>query len=156
MSDQSTQIAPRNDADDLSIILPNAQSSFWCSIKPTTEQNQALLFSAREGESTPLADLINTEIVVENVLLHPVTLVRDNGEAIDVVRIVLISPDGKCVSTCSNGIQQSIRTLCQIYGLPPWQGGRRFKVKQLILKNARRTFKIEPIAVVVDQKGSKK
>ena len=156
MSEQSNQLAPRNDADDLSIILPNAQSSFWCSIKPTTESAQAALYRAREGESQPLADLINAEIVVQDVLVHPVSLTRDNGETIDVVRIVLISPDGSCYSTCSSGIQQSIRTLCQIYGLPPWQGGRRFKVKQLILKNARRTFKLEPIAIAVDTKGTKK
>lgn len=156
MSDQPNQIAHRSEADDLSLIMPNAQPSFWSSIKPVDERSQSLLFSAREGESRQLADLINQEIVVENLLIHPVTLVRDNGEAIQVVRIVMIAPNGDCVSTCSNGVQQSIRTLCQIYGLPPWPGGRRFRVRQLVLKSARRTFKLDPVVIPTEPKGKTK
>jgi hypothetical protein len=100
-----------------------------------------------QGQADQLADIVGQEIIVEHILAHSVEKVTDDGEVIGLLRIVLISPDGKAYATTAAGIRESIRLLAKFYGLPPWgNGGLKVKVEALKTRRGFKTFRLSPVA----------
>lgn len=137
-------------------FLDPSQPLFWCSIPSDTPEGKALTWYAREGPSEQAADLLNQEVIVANLLLHPIQVTDQSGEVIDLIRAVMIDPAGKCVASSSTGIVNSLRTACQIFGRPPWDPGLRFTVIQISTKSKNRMYKLMPAVMDVRRKGTKK
>lgn len=132
------------------------QSSYWSSIDPSTEAGKSLIWSAREGAVDGLSASLGESLEIQHLLLHPVTITRDTGEEIALIRAVIISPDGTCRGSCSTGIIGSIRTMVQLYGTPPWTPPKMVKMVRVPLSGGRQTFKLQPLPLAVTGGGKAK
>lgn len=140
---------------DLSPLSPVSQIDYWTSLDGKSSESKSLIYAARQGKAEQLADAVGHEIVVVDLLLHPVVLRREDGEEVPLTRAVAILDDGRTVGTCSTGVVSCLKTACQIWGLPPWRPGLRFRVVQLSISGNRRTFKLEPVVLKASPNGSK-
>lgn len=111
---------------------------------PTSER--ARVVALMQGQAEQVADIVGQEILVEHILAHSVETITEDGEAVGLVRIVLVTPDGKAYATTAAGIRESIRLLAKFYGLPPWKDGLKVKVEAIKTKRNRRTFRLSPVA----------
>ena len=111
------------------------------------KEQGARVVALMQGQETPIADMVDKTITVQDVLAHGVETVDEKtGEVKAVLRIVLVAPDGKAWQTTSGGIRNSIRLLAKFYGLPPWKDGLKLKVNQVKTARGRKTFYLEPVA----------
>ena len=132
------------------------QSSYWSSIDPSTDAGKSLIWSAREGAVDSLSASLGETLEIQNLLLHPVTITRETGEEIPLIRVVLIGPDGTCRGSCSTGILGSIRTMVQLYGTPPWTPAKLVKMVRVPLSGGRQTFKLQPLPLAIPAGGKGK
>lgn len=90
-------------------------------IDVSTPAGKALVFNAMQGQDIKLAELIGLEINCENFVVAPVRLVNpDTGEETIQPRTVLITDKKERISCVSEGVVGSLRSICQVYGNPPW------------------------------------
>lgn len=103
---------------------------FWCSVPTHDAVGKAITYQARQGNHKRLTEGVNLRLNVENLLYHPVEYVsQTTGELEEGVRIVLITDKGEMHECCSHGVRSCIRSLVQVFGLPPWKGGLPLVVK---------------------------
>lgn len=111
-------------------------TSFYSSMKPSNEKEQALLFNAMTAPTGRLSDLINNEIIVKDIFCEGVTMSQvddTTGEIVSqtVPRIVLIDIKGNSYQCVSSGIFNALQKLISLYGEPTWENGIKLKVKQI-------------------------
>lgn len=118
---------------------PNSQ--FYCSIKNDgTRKTQIAIFNAVNSAEESLADQINKDLEIVNVVAHPVTLVDENtGEVVQALRTVLIDKNGKGYTAVSSGIANALSRIFAIVGTP--DGGAwekepvKMRIKQVKTRN---------------------
>ena len=119
----------------------------FTSFDVTSEDGKIAIMSLMQsGTSAPIADLLNTEISVEHVLAHTVTLRDEDDKEVLADRIVLIDPDGNAFSAVSGGIRRSLQVLVALWGLPPWKPARTLKAVGVKTRAGWRTFNLVPVA----------
>jgi len=155
LPDNSPPVDPSEETRIIRFLDPSGPN-FWCSVPLDTQAGRMLVFAAREGTSEQASKWINQTIRVENLLLHPVTFQKESGEVDDLIRAVMIQPDGQMIATCSAGIVSSLRTACQVFGRPPWNPCLSFVIRQLELKGGHRMYKLVPESIEVQAKEKKK
>lgn len=117
---------------------------FWANWKPESRLDKARLFRAFQQADLSADDVIGKTICVSHILVHPIDIVReDTGEVIPCHRCVLILDDDRTVGFVSNGILKALSLVCMLEGQGPWKPGLGMVVKQLSLKNGRRTYTID-------------
>lgn len=130
---------------------------FWTSMKPESEREIATLHKAINGIAANVSEAINQVIDVQNVVFHKVE-VEDEAtkELKTLTRMVLISPRGDTMATCSTGALNSFMLLLQIAGVPPWNPAKNLKIHQIATRRKRRTFSFEYIPPELPEKADEK
>lgn len=101
---------------------------FWTSLDAKNESEEPLIYQARQGDLEALADKVGFEFECKHVLMHLASKELENGEVKELLRIVLVTPDGECYGTFSSGVRDSLATLFATRGYPPYSPAIRFKV----------------------------
>lgn len=120
--------------DELSLSLNtelNKEDQIFCSIIAATEEEKIRLFNVMNSPENRLADFVNMEIEVSDVIAETVRIIDDSGEESLCPRIILVSPDGAAYQCVSNGIYSALKKAFNIFGAPHWDKARVFKVKQI-------------------------
>lgn len=100
------------------------------SIDLTTEAGRKLYNSCFGECDFQLTEQVNATIAIQDYLIHEYSKLDDRtGEVKDLVRLVLLSADGKSYQCSSAGIINSVRRAAFVYGRPPWKPERRATVK---------------------------
>lgn len=97
---------------------------------PKDRKQQQALVLAVQGKPPSLADLINTEIEVVNLLYHKVQLVDpESGEAKVLPRLCVFCKDGKVYSTSGQKAIKDALMPAVLFGFDlPYNPPQRFKV----------------------------
>lgn len=146
---------PNGQMTPFSAFIQPEGAEYWCSIPADTPEGRMARYAAREGEAEQGRNVLNTEIVIQDLLLHSVTIRTEDGEVKDLLRAVMILSDGRMVGSCSTGIVGCLQTACREFGRPPWRPGFRFKVISIGISNGRQTFKLLPAFVISTKKEGK-
>lgn len=119
----------------------------YCSFKPNTKEEKAVLFKAMNNPEKRLADCINMTINVKDIYVETVTIVDQNsGEIIPVPRIVLIDVEGIGYQCVSKGVFGALKKLISLFGEPTWDEGISITVRSVKTRNGNNsvlTFDIE-------------
>lgn len=116
----------------------NAESgTMICSIVNDGDRDaQSRIFNAMNDPDHRIADFINKEISVQDVLIEIRDILNDEtGEIVKVPRVVLISPDGTSYQATSVGIFGSVKNAFHAFGNAPWNPALTFTIKQKPVKN---------------------
>lgn len=109
-----------------------------------TRAEKIALYNAIANAENAIGDLINETIEVEHMIAHPTKLVdEETGEVRDLIRVVLVSPEGVGYHSMSSGVVESMKRICQIVGEGPWTDEPlKIKIKQVNTKSGNRTFNL--------------
>lgn len=99
---------------------------------PADKKMRALVASAVQGKPPSLADQVNTEIEIVNLLYHRIKLVdSETGEVKLLPRLCLFTRDGKVYSTSGEKAIKDALLPAQLFGLYlPYDPPQRFKVSK--------------------------
>lgn len=118
---------------NISTIMNEPTGTMVCSItpEPGNQEQAKMVYNAMNNPTHNIADFINKEILVENVLVEVNDILDDDtGEVVRSPRTVLIAPDGTSYRSTSKGIFNSVKNAFVALGSAPWNGGVKFKVVQ--------------------------
>jgi len=133
------------------VFQPAGPKDVWTSLPQGTDTEKARVVSLiLAGDSETVRSQVNTELVVEHVLLHRVTVENVNKETGEVssqpaVRVVLVTPTGESYSASGEGIANALKVLAGFFGKPPWTGGLRVKVLPIETRKGFTTYTLAPV-----------
>lgn len=136
------------------LLSPSGQDDFWSSLNPKNPDELALMFASRLGEVDRLSEAINLTLEVKHLMMHHATIKTKEGELVECVRVVLITPEGDCYGCVSQGVIDCLRFICQGKGMPPWVPAQKLTVKQRELKNGHRMFQLIPAGATPASNGT--
>ncbi len=116
-----------------------------CSIAPTGNRvEDAQIFAALNNPEYRVANFINKEIAVANVLIEIRELLNEETGVIETApRVVLIDKDGKAYQAVSKGIFNAVKNAYQVFGPAPWEPPLKIEVKQVAVgKGSMLTFDV--------------
>ncbi len=116
-----------------------------CSIKPTGNRKEdAKIFAALNNPQFRVADFINKQIKVANILVEIREILNeDSGEIETAPRVVLISDEGKAYQAVSKGIFSAVKNAFEVFGAAPWDPPLEIEIKQVALgKGSMLTFNV--------------
>jgi hypothetical protein len=100
---------------------PDESKIMFCSIDGDTRAKQILIYNIVAGSTQSLGDMVGTKIEVQDVIAHSVRLTsQETGEIQELIRTILVSPDGSAYSAVSFGVANCLKKLMKIVGPPPW------------------------------------
>lgn len=100
---------------------PEESAILFSSINPTTRTAQIKLYNVVSGNTAALADMIGNSIFVQDVIAHKTRMVDQNtGVVSDLIRTILITPEGDGYSAVSDGVNNCLKKLFGLLGPPPW------------------------------------
>lgn len=125
-------------------------------LEPKTEEDRATMARALIGSADRVADLINTEVVITNVIAQKVQFAIETGELIDGVRIILVLTGGAVCAAVGTGVLNSLRTIFGIYGYPAkWKAPLRVRIEQTKTRNGFSTQVLMPLGWAVPPAAKK-
>lgn len=140
MSTNNTALVPADDPNDDAIAVPAGFGSLlsapdadrMASWDLTTAKGRELLQRCEEEQDKKVRELINLEIEVEHIYCKRIPDFADpeTGEIRPILRISLVTPDGKVYGCSANGVRESILRLSQGRGFPPWKPAVKVRVSQ--------------------------
>ena len=106
---------------------------YLTSIDPSDKKMRMQLALAVQGKPPSLADCLNLEIEVVNLLYHRVRIVdNDTGEVKELPRLCLFCKDGKVYSTSGQKAIKDALMPAQLFGLTlPYSPPQKFKVTKI-------------------------
>lgn len=137
-------------ANNESIAVFNDQKigAQYSSFAPDTMEDKIKLYNAINTPDEQIADFINKEISIADVVIRVVTLTARKNMDADLpqewveantdkqgYRVIIIDGDGKSYSATSNGIYNSICTLRGIFGTLHFDTPLKAQVNQIKTKN---------------------
>lgn len=123
---------------DINTMLAQDTGTTFCSIEinPNDRKSAAKVFDALNNPTYQVADYINKDIPVANILLEIAEIVNeDTGEVIRAPRVVLIDPDGNSYQAVSIGMFNAVKNAVRCFGPAPWDPPLTFSIKQKPVKN---------------------
>ena len=111
-------------------ILTEANTQFFCSIpNDGSRESQIKIYNAVNSKGESLADHKNEVLEIVDVACHPITLADPNtGEAVNVLRTILVDKNGKNYDAVSQGIVSSLQKIFAIVGQPSYDPPLKIKV----------------------------
>ena len=148
----SVPATPVNDFAAPSLVesLSNITNDFFCSIKDDgTQESKVKIYKAINNSDEQLSDHINKEILLKDVVAHPVTLTNEEtGEIVTCLRTVLVSADGKGYQAVSQGVVSSLQKIFTIFGMPDtWE--KPLKVVPRLVKTSNKTNSVLTLDVIM-------
>lgn len=123
---------------NINTMLAQDAGTMLCTIEadPNDRETMARVFKALNDPTHRVADFINKEIAVENILIESADILNEETGEIDrVPRVVLISPDGTSYQAVSMGMFNAVKNAFRCYGQAPWKPALTFAIKQKPVKN---------------------
>lgn len=90
------------------------------------------------------ADHLNTTIVIRYWMVHEIQIVKDDGEVVDCLRVVLVTPEGQAIAFVSGVLAKSVRSICHHYGRSPLNPGLPVVIKQKNIDGGKRCYVMAP------------
>lgn len=120
---------------DVASDLSEQSTSSYCSIKGGDRKTKAKLYNASNNPEHKVADFINKNIKVKDVLVEVIEVTNEEtGELEPAPRVVLIDDKGKAYQAVSVGIYNAVRKAINIFGEPTWDEPLEVTVKQISVK----------------------
>ena len=123
---------------NINTMLAQDAGTMLCSIpaNPDDRETSARVFNALNNPTYRVADFINKEIHVSNILIEAADILdEDTGEVDRVPRVVLIDPEGNSYQAVSMGMFNVIKNAYRCFGQAPWEPPLVFTIKQKPVKN---------------------
>jgi hypothetical protein len=123
---------------NINTMLSQDAGTMLCSIEadPSDRETMARVFKALNDPTHRVADFINKEIPVENILIEAADILNEETGEIDrVPRVVLITPNGESYQAVSMGMFNAVKNAFRCYGKAPWKPALTFAIKQKPVKN---------------------
>lgn len=131
-------------------IMGTDKIDFYASWDLKTPAGKALLFKVAQEADGDLSEHTNISLRIEHLYAAPAEkLDAVTGELIQLVRIVLVTTDGKSYGCFSLGVRKAISLISKCYGPPPWQGGLAVMVKLQKLKNGHNWLTLLPVEIPI-------
>lgn len=137
-----------NNNESIAVFNDQKIGTQYASFSPDSMPDKVKLYNAINTPDEQIADFINKEITIADVVIRVVTLTARKQMASDVpqewvdentdkqgYRVIIIDGEGKSYSATSNGIYNSICTLRGIFGTLHFDEPLRAKVNQIKTKN---------------------
>ena len=136
--------------ESMVIFNDNSIGDQYQSFTPETHEDRVKVFNAINSPDARLADVINTPIVVKDVIISKVRLAArldDNGgkrqregfipedQPEDGFRVILLDMEGKSYTATSRGIYNSMCNLRAVFGDLHFEDGLKMVVRQVSTKN---------------------
>jgi|SRR5947209_1246288 len=102
---------------------------------------ETLIHAALTGSQPTTLDAVGATIKVANVVVSVGEYADElSGEIRYARRIVMISPDGAMTTSTSDSVWRSLRVAASLFGPPPWQPPREFRIVQHSSKRGPRKY----------------
>lgn len=132
-----------NTTTSLAIFNDEKIGDMFASFSPDTMEGKIKLYNAINSPENRIADCINRELVVRDVIVKMVTLAADrsasadNWEDVDRLgfRVILLDENGVAYTATSSGIYNSVATIKSIFGTLHFEEGLKVMVQQVKTKN---------------------
>lgn len=128
--------------------LQESSKQMYCSLVINTDEDRKKLYNLLGNCDFRIADKLNTEIALKDVLIQKFNNVDDEtGTIEEKYRVILIDADGKTYASGSKGLYRSLGQLLAIMGEPStWSEPIKIKVVETNLRNnAGKTYVIKTI-----------
>lgn len=128
--------------------LQESSKQMYCSLVINTDEDRKKLYNLLGNCDFRIADKLNTEIALKDVLIQKFNNVDDEtGTIEEKYRVILIDEDGKTYASGSKGLYRSLGQLLAIMGEPAtWSEPIKIKVVETNLRNnAGKTYVIKTI-----------
>jgi len=133
----------RNDDSFAPTLMEQADLGSFYSLNPTTKEGKVALYNAINNPDKRLADFINMEIEVTDVIVEIVELEQEStGEIVKCPRIILIDKAGVSYQCVSVGVFSGLKKIIKLFGVPTWNEPVRMRVKQ-VSKAERKMLSLE-------------
>ena len=119
---------------NISEDIQDSISALFCSVDGSTRDGQITIYNALNSPTARLAEMIGKTILVSDVIAEPSTVYNEAGEAVETIRLVLITADGKSYTCVSVGIYNAVKKLIAVFGLPTWVDPLPLEVRQVSRK----------------------
>lgn len=123
---------------DVNTMLNAESGTTYCTIKADANDRKksAKIYNALNNPEYRIADFINKDIAVADVLIEIADILNeDTGEVSQVPRVVLIDEAGKAYQSASFGMFACIKNAIKVFGEPTWEPAIVFTIKQKPTKN---------------------
>lgn len=114
----------------------------WTSIPNDGSRKSIAAISNAMDDAESLRDHLGEVLEIENILLHDVTIEREDGEDFPAVRAVLIGSDGTCYASVSSGVISSLQKILTLAGMAPWTPPLRLVAREVNTRKGRRTIRL--------------
>jgi hypothetical protein len=122
----------------------DCEGEFITTLDAQSEDGRRQLMSALNSEIPSLDVIINTDITVSGITIHPALKLDDvTGEAARLVRIVLHCVGGKSYQCFSSGVMKSLRILHSVMGDDVFREPRVCTVKRVGTNNTRSFYRLD-------------
>lgn len=119
-------------------LLGTSDQPRMCSWDLTTPEGRELLQKCDETPDEKVRELINTEFLVKHIYCKVVDYHDEKTDTVrPILRICLVTPEGKVHATSSDGVRESIVRLSMGRGFPPWENPVPVRVVQKATKGER-------------------
>lgn len=118
-------------------ILADGVGASYCSIHADGDRKSAAkVYNALNNPDDRIANMINQDIPVTDVLIEVTEIVNDEtGEIATVPRVVLIDDKGKTYQAVSLGMFNAVKNAITVFGYPTWEPPLVFTIKQKPVRN---------------------
>ena len=122
---------------EIDTMLAAATGTTYCSVEANGDRaTAAKVFNAMNNPEFRVADFINKEIPVQDILIETVEFPdEETGEVDRVPRVVLMTPEGKAYQATSLGMYTAVKRATLCFGNAPWKPALTFVIKQRPVKN---------------------
>lgn len=155
-----TETVDTSSAMALAGMIGTGKTPFWSSINIKTPEGKMLLFKVSQEADKTVDDNIGSVIKLQDVYVCEAQKTDlKTGELHSFKRVVLVTTDGESYGTFSDGIVNSLFTMCGVFGLPPWKGGIDVKLTEKKTGSGYKMFQLTPVIVATPKpppNGNKK
>ncbi len=113
--EEKNELMQREEETGLFMVERKQAYSSW---RPQTEEEKVDFYNMINSPQERLKDNINVVLEIQHVYAERVTLVNNDGELSECVRIILLTTDGKGYACVSSGVFNSLQKLFAIFGEP--------------------------------------
>jgi hypothetical protein len=125
-----------------------------CSFDLKSVAGRQLLQKCEEEPDTPVREMANMQLRLQHVYAKVIDYTnQESDEVYPLLRICLITTEGKVHACCADGVRESLLRLMAGHGLPPWKDGIPVEIR---LKATKKGFNRLTLLEVFDApKGGK-
>lgn len=124
-------------------IVGESRTVAWCSLAPVTDADKQTISKALSNADGAIAEQLNRTLEVRNVLLHKANYLSQDGEFRQGPRLVLMCADGSSYATMGDVPIDSMMSLMQLIGCPPYDPPVKITVVPRTTRNGGKTFTLQ-------------